>query len=333
MKILDENWQVKEIYDSVVTVPDCFVVNKNQLGTGHGEAKLYFGSKETVRNFFGPEGFSAKCFMLKSDLLNYLTAVKTEYFSPSQNYVGKDNFQNLWVERLALVNSLDDIIWFNVDDQTQIKGPRGYLNSSDEGYKLIRNLALPLISYISSMMLIQPDGSMVCYWKLFVDFDAIAEKKNGPLVFYYGKKKVEDDVQESGTKKLVAEGSEESNYARQGQGKYRENLLEECPFCPITMVNDERLLIASHIKPWAVCSEKEKVDPKNGFMLSPVYDKLFDRGFITFTNDKHLVLSNWISPKNYERLGVVNDSYIQRLPLDEKRIEYLEYHRASVFKG
>lgn len=54
---------------------------------------------------------------------------------------------------------------------------------------------------------------------------------------------------------------------------------------------------------------------------------------ITFTNDKHMILSNWISPKNYERLGIVNDTYIQRLPLDEKRIEYLEYHRTSVFKG
>lgn len=329
MKILDENWEIKEIYDSVITVPDCFVVNKNQLGTGHGEAKLYIGSKESMRAFFGNEGFSAKCFMLKKDLLDYLTAVKAEYLAPSQNYVGKDNFKNLWEERLAMVNGLDDIIWFEANDQVQIGGSRGYVNSSDEGYKIIRTLALPLISYISSMMLAQPNGNVVYYWKLFVDFDAIAEKKNGALVFNYGKKNIDKDgevVKESKT-------SEESNYARQGQGKYREKLLEECPYCPITMVNDERLLIASHIKPWAVSNDKEKIDPKNGFMLSPLYDKLFDRGFITFTNDKHMILSNWISPKNYERLGIENDSYYQRLPLDEKRIEYLEYHRTSVFKG
>ena len=30
------------------------------------------------------------------------------------------------------------------------------------------------------------------YWKLFVDFDAIWEKQNGPLVFHYGKKKDEE---------------------------------------------------------------------------------------------------------------------------------------------
>lgn len=333
MKILDENWEIKGIYDSVVTVPDCFVVNKNQLGTGHGEAKLYFGSKDVMREYFGPEGFSAKCFMLKKDLLDYLSAVKTEYFSPSQNYVGKDNFQNLWKERFAMVNQLADIIWFEVIDQTQIAGPRGYVNSTDEGYKIIRTLALPLISYISSMMLVQPNGKIVYYWKLFVDFDAIAEKKNGALVFNYGKKKIDEqgEIVEESTKKPTA--SEESSYARQGQGKYREKLLEECPFCPITMVTDDRLLIASHIKPWAVSNEKEKIDPKNGFMLTPLYDKLFDRGFITFTNDKHMILSNWISKNTYDKLGIINNAYYQMLPLDEKRIKYLEYHRTSVFKG
>ena len=42
---------------------------------------------------------------------------------------------------------------------------------------------------------------------------------------------------------------------RNGQQKYREKLLEQCPFCPFTMVADDRLLIASHIKPWAVAYE------------------------------------------------------------------------------
>lgn len=333
MNILDEDWKVETIYDSVVTVPDCFVVSKNQLGTGHGEAKLYFGSKEIMHAFFGKEGFAAKCFMLKKDLLDYLAAVKTEYLSPSQNYVGKDEFTSLWNERLAMVNNLDDIIWFNAYDQTQIAGSRGYVNSDDKGYKIIRTIALPLISYISSMMLTQPDGSCVFYWKLFVDFDAIAEKKNGALVFNYGKKNTEDDEENDEIASEKAKGTEEANYARQGQGKYREKLLNECPFCPITMVADERLLIASHIKPWAVSNDEEKIDPKNGFMFTPLYDKLFDRGFITFTNDRHMILSNWISKNTYDKLGIVDNTFYQMLPIDEERIKYLEYHRTSVFKG
>ena len=34
------------------------------------------------------------------------------------------------------------------------------------------------------------------------------------------------------------------------------------PYCPFTMINDERLLRASHIKPWVVSNDKEKLDPK-----------------------------------------------------------------------
>lgn len=121
--------------------------------------------------------------------------------------------------------------------------------------------------------------------------------------------------------------------ARQGQGLYREKLLNECPFCPITLISDERLLIASHIKPWAVSIDKEKTDHKNGLILSPLYDRLFDRGFMTFTEDRKIVLSNWLSPLNKKRLGIEDGQFIQNLPLDEARQNYMEFHRNSVFKG
>ncbi len=99
------------------------------------------------------------------------------------------------------------------------------------------------------------------------------------------------------------------------------------------MINDERLLIASHIKPWAVASDKEKIDPKNGFMLSPLLDKLFDRGFITFTDERRVKISNWLSPQNQKRIGIRNEDFFQLLPIDEKRKSYLAYHREFVFKG
>nr|WP_265101289.1 HNH endonuclease signature motif containing protein [Helicobacter cetorum] len=70
------------------------------------------------------------------------------------------------------------------------------------------------------------------------------------------------------------------------------------------MVNDEHLLIASHIKPWIKCDDKEKIDPKNGIILTPTYDKLFDRGFISFDENKRLLLSPWLSPMNIKRLNL-----------------------------
>ena len=121
--------------------------------------------------------------------------------------------------------------------------------------------------------------------------------------------------------------------ARKGQGKYRQKLLEECPYCPISMINDERLLIASHIKPWAKSDDKEKIDPKNGFMLSPNYDCLFDNGFMTFESDKTIIVSPWISPMNQKRLGIYTGMKVSKLPLDDEREKYMIYHRENVYKG
>lgn len=178
------------------------------------------------------------------------------------------------------------------------------------------------------MKLVDTSGTPIYYWKLFADFDAIADKENA-LVYTYGKKKEEPKPKSKGEEKK----SIQLRQARVGQGLYREKLLEECPFCPITMINDERLLIASHIKPWAVANDKERLDPKNGFMLSPLYDKLFDRGLMTFTDDRRVRISNWLSPQNKCRIGIKEDAFIQQLPLDESRKAYLEYHRSMVFKG
>ena len=183
------------------------------------------------------------------------------------------------------------------------------------------------------MLMVQPNGEIANSWRLSVTFCDLAEPQRGELVFNYGKKNLDENGEVVEESQKETKAAEESNYARQGQGKYRERLLQECPFCPITMVAEERLLIASHIKPWAVSDDKEKIDPKNGFMLTPLYDKLFDKGYMTFTNGKHMILSNWISKNTYDKLGIVDNKYIQMLPLDEKRIEYLEYHRTSVFKG
>jgi len=220
----------------------------------------------------------------------------------------------------------------NLQDQTQIAGPRGYVNSKDEGYEIIREMSLPLVSYISAMKLADTSGTPIYYWKLFADFDAIADKANA-LVHRYGKKKEEEERKATQKEKRDEKKVVQLRKARVGQGIYRDKLLEECPFCPITMINDERLLIASHIKPWAVSYDKEKLDPKNGFMLSPLFDKLFDRGLMTFTEDRRVRISNWLSSQNKRRIGLKEDTFIQMLPMDDARKAYIEYHRTMVFKG
>lgn len=331
MKILGDEYSLVDTLDNFLTIPDCWVKGGNKLGSGHGEAKLYISSKDTMRHFYGKKGFNAKCFILKSDLLSYMYALKEEYMHPSFSYVGKDEFPTLWRERINYINTLDDIIFFDIQDQKQIAGPRGYVNSSDIGYQLMREISLPLVSYISAMKLKDSSGSILFYWKIFVDFDAIADKSSA-LVFTY-RRGTEASEPTPTSQPRESEKRREINNARIGQGKYREQLLDECPYCPITKINDERLLIASHIKPWAASSDEEKIDPKNGYMLSPLYDKLFDRGFMTFTDNRKIVLSEWLSPQNKKRLGISDGEFIQALPMDESRRTYLKFHRDSVFHG
>lgn len=332
MIINGENYPTLAVFPSMMTVADCVVVGSNKLGKGHGEAKFYIASKVDMYEFYGKEKFKAKCFMLKSDLIAYLYAIKNEYFSPSQDYAQKDKLPQLWNERLEMVNNLEDVIFFDVNDQYQIEGPRGYINSKDKAYQVLRQLALPLVSYVY-VEKVGTETAPLFYWKLFVDFDAIWEKQSGPLVFTYGKKKEgRIEVVEPKNKK-EKEKQKEISRARDGQGKYREQLLEQCRFCPMTMISDERLLIASHIKPWAASDEIEKVDPHNGYILSPLYDKLFDRGFITFTANRHVILSEFISPYTWKQIGLKNDTFIKALPMDDKRVEYLKFHQQSVFKG
>ena len=73
--------------------------------------------------------------------------------------------------------------------------------------------------------------------------------------------------------------------ARQGQGRFRQKLLELYPSCPLTGLDIQPLLIASHIKPWSVCDDNERLCRFNGLMLAPNIDRLFDNGLITFDTD------------------------------------------------
>lgn len=333
MRIAGQDFKFVDTYSTPISVADSWVKAKNKTGAGNGEAKLYIGRKDRMRKFFndGDAGFNVRCFLLKSDLMAYMHAIKSEYIAPSQEYRGKDDMPQLWEERIGKIEDLPEIIGFDVQDQVQIEEGRGYVNSDDPAYALIREIALPYVSYISTMHL-KENGSDIFYWRLFADFAEMEKRKE--YVTNYGKKSIR--ATSSSRNPSSEDGlplQKEYRYAREGQGKYRERLLEECPFCPITMINEESLLIASHIKPWAVSEDREKTDPKNGFILSPLYDKLFDRGFITFTDDRRVAISNWLSRQDRRRIGIGQDQLFQFLPIDAQRIKYLEYHRAFVYKG
>lgn len=328
--ILGQSYAIEDV-SRTLTVPDCNVLGPNKIGTGHGEGKFYFGTKEELSSFFGEGNAPIKCFFLRTDLLHYMEAIRLEYTNPSQPYVGATELPKLWEERFAKVKALPEFVSFEVRPQTQIIGPRGYLNADerDNPYHLFRTLSLPLVSYLTIMRLRQFDGKLLFYWKLFVDFEAIWQRKSRPLVFTYGRTGEINPVQEPAPPLITTT----TTGGRSGQQTYRDKLLKECPFCPITTIADDRLLIASHIKPYAVCSDAEQFDPDNGFIFSPLYDKLFDQGFLSFTDDRKMKVSVWLSPKTQSLCAIREGLFVQSLPINERRAQYLDYHRRFVFKG
>lgn len=320
IQLLNEPFKVLDTKEKI-TIADSFVVRQNKIGGGNGEAKLYIGQEnQETRDFFGIYGFGIKCFLLKKDLLKYLEETKQEYLNPEQPYLNREILPNLWNERLKKVSELPDRIEFEVTEQTQIDGPRIYIKSNDKAYKLIRELSLPNITYISAVKLLDDNGKVYYYFRLFADYFGNVEH---PYTIEKEQQEI-DELENTEEKKVLSR-------ARIGQGKYREELLKLCPFCPITLVSDDRMLIASHIKPWAKSSDFEKTDPLNGFMLSPTFDFMFDRGFLSFTDDKKSILSPFLSKMTYSKLGISDGKTFSHLPVDGRK-EYLEYHRTELLK-
>ena len=60
--------------------------------------------------------------------------------------------------------------------------------------------------------------------------------------------------------------------------------------------SDPNFLIASHIKPWKVSDNVLRLDGSNGLTLAPRIDRLFDKGYITFSQDGSLFLSGSATP-------------------------------------
>ena len=119
--------------------------------------------------------------------------------------------------------------------------------------------------------------------------------------------------------------------ARVGQGLFRSRVELVEPACRLTGVTDRRFLRASHMKPWAHSSNAEKLDGNNGLMLSPHVDHLFDKGYISFSDDGHLLVSNRL-PQPVQQAWQLLAPATPR-PFTSGQAAYLAYHRAHVFAG
>lgn len=342
---------------------DSFIHRSNKLAqfAGNGESKKHVGTYKgelgkRISNFFdystwGLEHFDAEkkrktiqsarssgaviqdntCFFSKSNLLKYLDDAKAEYYAQEQIY--HNDISAFYNERYQEVQNLEtEHIPFSIydaSDNLSQKQRRGYIRSDDKIWKLWRELILPKISYLSILKLFpvnptEQNNKSIFYFRILLDYQFRTFVHPSALQLI-------DEIQAE-----TVEIEEIKKSYRVGQEKYRRAVIEYMPQCPFSKITDERLLIASHIKPYSVCIKEKRgdhaLDYLNGLALSPTYDRLFDQGYITFSDNGELICGTQLSSYTWEKLNINPMAKNKMRIFPENRESYLDYHRKHVFQ-
>ena len=119
--------------------------------------------------------------------------------------------------------------------------------------------------------------------------------------------------------------------ARIGQGIYRQRLLKVEKSCRLTGVADIKFLIASHIKPWRLSDNKEKLDGNNGLLMSPHVNCLFDKGWLSFKNNGDVIWA--IPPVTDPTVAFWRLSPSNVGSFNPQQRDYLDFHREFVYRS
>ena len=127
--------------------------------------------------------------------------------------------------------------------------------------------------------------------------------------------------------------------ARVNQERFRASVLDAYHHrCCVTGISEDRLLIASHIRPWRDSSETDKTSVNNGLCLNSLHDKAFDCGLFTVDSETLCVrLSKDIDKAMPRRVyedffGRFDGAEIEnpRKGCEPDR-EHLRYHNTHIF--
>lgn len=172
--------------------------------------------------------------------------------------------------------------------------------------------------------------------KIIIDNNNLLQKKQKAKIDKNNEKIA--NALDSIPKEIIQGEEDNSNYdkliltkARKGHHKFTKGVKEfwnNC--CAITNIEETDLLINSHIISWADSIGLEKVDPNNGLLLEPTYDKLFDRHLISFEDNGYMLISQHLSLKTRNILGLDGSQKLSK-PLTEKAKHYMLHHRNKFY--
>lgn len=154
-------------------------------------------------------------------------------------------------------------------------------------------------------------------------FDAVAEPADGSLQ--------DEDIDGP-----VGEDRAARTTVRIGQGFFRSAVLSAYKErCCITRLAVPQMLVASHIVPWRH-DKINRVNPRNGLLLTALHDKAFDIGLITIAENMTVRVSRKHAVRTDEFFSTAIELYdgqpIYRPDKFAPGSEFLAYHREHVFQ-
>ncbi len=114
-----------------------------------------------------------------------------------------------------------------------------------------------------------------------------------------------------------------------------------CGFCGMAphSLRGNRLIVASHIKPWADSSNRERRDPRNGIAACPTHDAAFDRGLITVNGGLRVHRSRGLRASIEADTGIehnfgesLRDALIVPSGVEPPRKTYLRWHHEHIYR-
>ena len=174
--------------------------------------------------------------------------------------------------------------------------------------------------------------------KMNSDWEAFAiESERASAAFGLVEDESPDQTPEDDADSPIGEDRTVITTVRVGQRFFRNAILSAYnERCCITGLSVPSLLVASHIIPWR-CDKANRVNPRNGLLLSALHDKAFDSGLITVNDDMTVRVSRidtWSNDPYYsesiERYDGFGISLPEKFTPDQN---FLSYHREHIFQG
>lgn len=133
---------------------------------------------------------------------------------------------------------------------------------------------------------------------------------------------------------------------RLGQHRFASSVLDNyqhsCGFCGFAprSLPKQGLLVASHIKPWAVSDDRERLDPANGIAACPTHDAAFDSGLITVNGGLRVHRAPPLERSSRSDPGVdryFGESLLPSLAVADRDarpgLGYLTWHHEHIYQG